>query len=109
MFDGIAVGLFYGFHSGPTDSHLPRKPTAPRGCSRWKNSSRSTSRPAGSSTPFEGEKSDILSAAYESLPGAHAELMAALQSGYRASLGELVSHIEMINSAYQTLHAPGTD
>jgi len=51
----------------------------------------------------------ILSAAYESLPGAHAELIAALQSGYRASLGELVSHIEMINSAYQTLHAPGTD
>jgi hypothetical protein len=51
----------------------------------------------------------ILSAAYESLPGAHAELISALQSGYRASLGELVSHIEMISSAYQTLHAPGTD
>lgn len=51
----------------------------------------------------------ILSAAYESLPGAHAELIAALQSGYRASLGELVSHIEMINSAYQTLHAQGND
>ena len=51
----------------------------------------------------------ILSAAYESLPGAHAELISALQSGYRASLGELVSHIEMISSAYQTLNAPGAD
>jgi len=50
-----------------------------------------------------------LSAAYLSLPGAHGELMSALQSGYRASLHELVGHIEAIGSAYQTLHAPGTD
>lgn len=50
-----------------------------------------------------------LAAAYGSLPGAHAELMSALQSGYRASLNELVAHIEAVNSAYQTLHAPGTE
>lgn len=46
-----------------------------------------------------------LSAAYQSLPGAHAELISALQSGYRASLSELVAHIDAIGSAYQTLHA----
>jgi hypothetical protein len=45
-----------------------------------------------------------LAAAYGSLPGAHAELMSALQSGYRASLSELVASIERIGSAYQTLH-----
>ncbi|NNJ64764.1 MAG: hypothetical protein HKP16_04305 [Xanthomonadales bacterium] len=46
-----------------------------------------------------------LAAVYGSLPGAHAELMSALQSGYRASLNELVASIEAVSSAYQTLHA----
>jgi hypothetical protein len=50
-----------------------------------------------------------LTAAYGSLPGAHAELMSALQSGYRASLNELVASIEAVGSAYQTLHAPGSN
>jgi hypothetical protein len=50
-----------------------------------------------------------LAAAYGSLPGAHAELMSALQSGYRASLNELVASIEAVSSAYQTLHASQGD
>lgn len=45
----------------------------------------------------------ILSAAYESLPNAHEELMAALQSGQQASLAELVGHIEMISEIARTL------
>jgi hypothetical protein len=49
-----------------------------------------------------------LRAAYESLPGAHAEVMAALQSGYAASLQELISHIDTIGSAYATLQASDT-
>jgi hypothetical protein len=57
------------------------------------------------------EKLDILNslrAAYESLPGAHAEVMAALESGYAASLQELISHIDAIGSAYATLQASDT-
>ncbi len=44
----------------------------------------------------------VLSAAYESLPNAHEELMAALQSGQKASLAELVGHIEMISGIART-------
>jgi hypothetical protein len=44
----------------------------------------------------------ILNAAYEALPNAHAELMAALESGQNASLEELVGYINMIGDAYQT-------
>lgn len=45
----------------------------------------------------------VLSAAYESLPNAHEELMAALESGQQASLAELVGHIEMISGIARTL------
>lgn len=51
----------------------------------------------------------ILSAAYESLPNAHEELMAALQSGQRASLAELVGHIEMISGIVRTFKEPDSD
>jgi hypothetical protein len=44
----------------------------------------------------------VLSAAYESLPNAHEELMAALKSGQQASLAELVGHIEMISGIART-------
>lgn len=44
----------------------------------------------------------VLSAAYESLPNAHEELMAALRSGQQASLAELVGHIEMISGIART-------
>lgn len=44
----------------------------------------------------------VLSSAYESLPNAHDELMAALQSGGQASLAELVGHIEMISDIART-------
>ncbi len=50
-----------------------------------------------------------LDAAYRSLPGAHAELISALQSGHRASLSELVTHVERIGSAYRTLHTPDSE
>lgn len=50
-----------------------------------------------------------LDAAYQSLAGAHAELMSALQTGQRASLAELVMHVERIGSAYSTLHAPDSE
>lgn len=46
-----------------------------------------------------------LSAAYEALPKAHAELMTALQSGYNPSLEELVAHIELIGSIQERLEA----
>lgn len=48
----------------------------------------------------------ILAAAFESLPGAHAELMAAIKSGRQASLTELVGHIEMISSIALTFKKP---
>lgn len=44
----------------------------------------------------------ILSAAYESLPNAHEELIAAIQSGGYASLAELVGQIEMISDIAKT-------
>lgn len=53
------------------------------------------------SAQLDGLKS--IGAAYQSLPGAHEELMSALQSGQQASLAELVGHIEMIGGAVQTL------
>lgn len=43
-----------------------------------------------------------LNAAYEALPNAHAELIAALQSGQHASLEELVGYIEMIGDVHKT-------
>ena len=48
----------------------------------------------------------ILAAAFESLPGAHAELMTAIKSGRQASLTELVGHIEMISSIALTFKNP---
>lgn len=50
-----------------------------------------------------------LDGAYQSLPGAHAELISALQSGQRASLAELVMHVERIGSVYGMLHAPDSE
>lgn len=44
----------------------------------------------------------VLSAAYDSLPNAHEELIAALQSGGHASLAELVGHIEMVSDIART-------
>jgi len=51
----------------------------------------------------------VLSAAYESLPNAHEELMAALQSGGHASLAELVGHIEMISDIARTYQKTGSE
>lgn len=51
----------------------------------------------------------ILSAAYEALPNAHEELMAALQSGQQASLAELVGHIEMISGIARTFKEPDSE
>lgn len=50
-----------------------------------------------------------LYAAYESLPNAHAELIAALESGRHASLEELVGHIEMISEAHQTIQQSNSE
>lgn len=50
-----------------------------------------------------------LGAAYEALPNAHAELMAALEAGTQASMAELVGHIEMISTAAQTLKNSGDE
>lgn len=44
-----------------------------------------------------------LYAAYKSLPDAHTQLVAALESGRHASLEELVGHIEMISEVRQTI------
>ena len=51
----------------------------------------------------------LLSAAYESLPNAHEELMVALRSGQRASLAELVGHIEMISGIARTFKESDSD
>ena len=51
----------------------------------------------------------VLSAAYESLPNAHEELIAALSSGGHASLAELVGHIEMISDIARTYQKPDTE
>ncbi len=44
-----------------------------------------------------------LDAAYRALPGAHLELIMALEEGRSPGLGELVGHIETISAAYQTI------
>ena len=51
----------------------------------------------------------VLSAAYDSLPNAHEELIAALQSGGYASLAELVGHIEMISDLARTYQKPDSE
>jgi len=51
----------------------------------------------------------VLSSAYESLPNAHEELMAALQTGGHASLAELVGHIEMISNIARTYQKPDSE
>ena len=50
-----------------------------------------------------------LDAAYKSLPNAHAELIAALETGRQASLEELVGHIEMISEAHQTIQQSNSE
>jgi hypothetical protein len=50
-----------------------------------------------------------LDAAYRSLPNAHAELIAALESGRQAGLEELVGHIEMISEAHQTIQQENSE
>ncbi len=53
------------------------------------------------------ESRKALGAAYQALPGAHRELIEALEAGRQPGLGELVGHIEMINAAYQILNDKG--
>lgn len=51
----------------------------------------------------------VISAAYDSLPNAHEELIAALQSGGHATLSELVGHIEMISDIARTYQKPDSE
>ena len=51
----------------------------------------------------------MLAAAYESIPGAHRELMAAIESGRHASLSELVGYIEMISNIAVTYKKSDTE
>jgi len=51
----------------------------------------------------------VLGAAYESLPNAHDELIAALRTGQQASLSELVGNIELIGNLVQTYQKPDTE
>jgi len=51
----------------------------------------------------------VLGAAYESLPNAHDELIAALRTGQQASLSELVGNIELIGNLVQAYQKPETE